>query len=94
MFLDRTVQPARGLAGGGPGAPGEVWLNDQERLSAKGAYTLQADDVVTFKLPGGAGYGLAMERDRQAIRKDVVEGYVSAERAFRDYEWCAEVESN
>jgi N-methylhydantoinase B/oxoprolinase/acetone carboxylase alpha subunit len=46
---------------------------------------LEPDDVVTFKMPGGAGYGPAKERDRDAVLLDVVQGYVSRDAAIRDY---------
>jgi N-methylhydantoinase B len=34
---------------------------------------------------GGGGYGPPSEREPDAIRRDVREGYVSAEAARRDY---------
>ena len=34
---------------------------------------------------GGGGYGPPLEREPDAIRRDVLEGYVSREAAQRDY---------
>jgi N-methylhydantoinase B len=34
---------------------------------------------------GGGGWGPPAERDPEAVRRDVREGYVSAEAAQRDY---------
>jgi N-methylhydantoinase B len=34
---------------------------------------------------GGGGYGPPAERDPEAVRRDVREGYVSAQAARRDY---------
>jgi N-methylhydantoinase B len=34
---------------------------------------------------GGGGWGAPAERDRDAVRRDVREGYISAEAARRDY---------
>jgi N-methylhydantoinase B len=84
-LLDRTAMPARGLSGGGNGERGAVFLNDAQPLSSKGAYVLQPADIVTFKLPGGGGYGPASDRDPALVERDVAQGYVSAERADRDY---------
>ena len=35
--------------------------------------------------PGGGGLGDARRRDPKAVLSDVIEGYVSPERAARDY---------
>ena len=35
--------------------------------------------------PGGGGFGDAGQRDRDAVREDVAEGYVSAEKARTAY---------
>ncbi|MDX2500065.1 MAG: hydantoinase B/oxoprolinase family protein, partial [Deltaproteobacteria bacterium] len=34
---------------------------------------------------GGGGYGNAYERDPEAVRQDVTNGYVSVEKAREDY---------
>jgi N-methylhydantoinase B len=34
---------------------------------------------------GGGGYGDPLERDPEIVEKDVIEGYVSLERAREDY---------
>ena len=36
-------------------------------------------------MPGGGGYGDPVARDRERVRRDVEEGFVSAEAAARDY---------
>jgi N-methylhydantoinase B/oxoprolinase/acetone carboxylase alpha subunit len=46
---------------------------------------LHRGDELYYRTPGGAGFGPASERDPAAIREDVLEGYVSAEAAARDY---------
>ena len=38
-----------------------------------------------MSLPGGAGYGHPLDRDRKAIIRDVVLGYVSIENSKRYY---------
>ena len=42
-------------------------------------------EIVEIDYPGGAGFGAPRERDRHAVQDDVVNGYVSAEAARRDY---------
>ena len=53
---ERVRFPARGLLGGGPGAPGRDLLNGQA-IAAKGRYVLKPGDKVTFETPGGGGFG-------------------------------------
>jgi N-methylhydantoinase B len=42
-------------------------------------------ETVRIMSGGGGGWGPPSERDREAIRRDVQEGYVSAAAARRDY---------
>ena len=48
-------------------------------------HPIAAGEVVRIKTGGGGGYGPPSERAPDAIRRDVREGYVSAEAARRDY---------
>jgi N-methylhydantoinase B len=42
-------------------------------------------DVIQFNSAGGGGYGDPLQRDPQAVEADVVNGYVSIEKAREDY---------
>lgn len=42
-------------------------------------------DRIRLITPGGGGFGDVSQRDPQAIREDVAEGYVSAEMARTAY---------
>ncbi len=84
-IADRTVYPAPGLLGGQSGATGEVFLGDGTRLHAKALVDLKPGDVVHINLPGGGGYGHPFERDAEKVRWDVIEGYITAEAAEREY---------
>ena len=84
-IADRTVYPAPGLLGGQPGATGEVFLGDGTRLHAKALVDLKPGDFVHINLPGGGGYGHPFERDAEKVRWDVIEGYITAEAAEREY---------
>jgi len=46
---------------------------------------LHEGDQVRIVMPGGGGYGDPATRDRDRVRRDVEEGFVSAEAAARDY---------
>ncbi len=63
LITDRRVSRPWGLAGGGPGAPGENWLlpagdeSRAERLLDKCTIQLKAGDVLRMLTPGGGGWG-------------------------------------
>jgi N-methylhydantoinase B len=48
-------------------------------------HPIAAGERVRIMTGGGGGYGPPTERDAEAIRRDLAEGYVSAEAAHRDY---------
>jgi N-methylhydantoinase B len=69
-------------------------VNDVEITSPDGAvrhvrkatqHPIAAGEIVRISTGGGGGFGAPSERDRDAILRDVAEGYVSAEAARRDY---------
>jgi N-methylhydantoinase B len=84
-LLDRTHHPAPGLEGGGPGAVGEFRLVDGDDLPLKRVVSLDPDAAVALHLPGGGGFGSPYLREAERVLDDVVEGYVSIERAHSDY---------
>jgi len=48
-------------------------------------HPIAAGETVCIMSGGGGGWGPPAERDPDAVRRDVCEGYVSAEAARRDY---------
>lgn len=84
-IADRTEYPAPGLLGGKAGAPGEVTMDDGAKLHAKALKDLKESDIVHINLPGGGGYGDPLQRDPQNVLWDVIEGYVTAEAAEKNY---------
>jgi N-methylhydantoinase B/oxoprolinase/acetone carboxylase alpha subunit len=64
LITERRVSRPWGLAGGGPGAPGENWLLPQgdesraERLLDKCTIRMRSGDVLRILTPGGGGWGL------------------------------------
>ncbi len=91
-MYDRTRCAARGFAGGGDGAVGQMVLSDGTALHPKRKYLLQPGQQVTLRLPGGGGYGSPHERDPRAVLEDVRQGRVSVEAARRDYGVAVDVE--
>ena len=85
---DRHRLPPPGLAGGRPGTRGETVLNpgrEEARLASKETRNLVRGDVVSYRLSGAGGYGPPGERDEEAIRCDLADGYVTAGAAREIY---------
>jgi N-methylhydantoinase B len=80
-MFDRVEHPARGRAGGHPGAPGRVELTDGTRLNAKGRQHVAAGQRLRLSLPGGGGYGRPEARGRGEVTRDLAAGYITAEQA-------------
>jgi N-methylhydantoinase B len=83
---DGSVWAPPGLFGGSDGAPGAVWLNrgtpKELELPSKFPYRrAAAGDRLCLISPCGGGYGDPLERDRDAVARDVSEGYVTPESA-------------
>jgi N-methylhydantoinase B len=81
---DLLRNPAPGLFGGLPGAPGAVFLNG-ERLERFIPITFNPGDICVLQVPGGGGYGPPRERNPELVRADVRNGYVSAMAARTIY---------
>ncbi|MGI9355535.1 MAG: hydantoinase B/oxoprolinase family protein [Rhizobiaceae bacterium] len=86
LSVERLKYPALGRAGGKAGAPGRIRFRDRnEDIPGKGELRVEEGDCLIFETPGGGGFGLPGERDRETLVKDVKQGLVSAEAAKRDY---------
>jgi len=80
----RFVLPPEGLFGGKPGAKAQFLVNGVPG-NPYGLTQLKPGDVVTIATAGGGGYGNPLERDPEMVEADVMEGYVSLEKANEDY---------
>ncbi len=70
-MFDRTLFPTRGRNGGADGRAGSVALDDGTVLGGKGSrIEVPTGRRVVLSLPGGGGYGLPVERDRQEMALD------------------------
>ena len=81
----RFLYPPAGIFNGRPGACARFLKNGQP-ADPSGLTFLDPGDVITFVSAGGGGYGDPMERDPEAVLKDVIYGYVSIEQAKADYQ--------
>jgi N-methylhydantoinase B len=85
---DRSAVQPFGLYGGSPGAPSENWLDPdgkKRKLPSKPTMQFRKGDVFRHIHAGGGGWGDPLERDPEAVLKDVRNQFVSAARAEADY---------
>jgi N-methylhydantoinase B/oxoprolinase/acetone carboxylase alpha subunit len=75
----------RGLSGGNAGKAAEVKVNDAVVTSSLVTLKLNADDILTMRLPGGGGYHSPLTRNPNDVRDDVLEGFVSPAAARSVY---------
>jgi N-methylhydantoinase B len=89
-MCDRARSITWGIEGGLPSIPHGVWLNKgTERERFLGAVfsnvAVGPGDVFTRPSAGGGGFGDPLGRDPAAVCEDVADGYVTVERARKDY---------
>jgi len=86
----KHVIPPQGVVGGKNGRTGDLTINpgnpEETHLPTRFAdYPLKTGDIFRLETPGGGGLGDPLERDPDAVLNDVVQGYVSAEKAASEY---------
>ncbi|MEZ5935735.1 MAG: hydantoinase B/oxoprolinase family protein [Alphaproteobacteria bacterium] len=84
-MFDRVDHPARGRQGGENGAPTTIARDDQAPMKGKGKQFVPHGRRVLLAFPGGAGYGDPKARDPDLVKRDLAQGYSSAEAARCDY---------
>jgi N-methylhydantoinase B len=88
IYADRFRIAPYGLFGGTDAEPARCEVRRGEDVIAvksKDGLILRKGDILTLYTAGGGGYGPVAERAREAIERDVAQGYVSAEAAARVY---------
>ena len=75
---ERTVYPARGRHGGGPGALGRLSLDDGTEIRAKGRSVIPAGRRLIVEFPGGGGYGTPAHRSPDSITRDRQLGFTTS----------------
>ena len=84
-MFERVRNPARGRAGGRDGALGRVHVPNLGMLRAKGREVVPPGHRIVLETPGGGGLGDPRRRSRERVHEDVVDGYVTAGSAGKDY---------
>ena len=88
LLADNSKNAPWGLFGGGSGASARFVRNPDGAatpLPSKATMRLAPNDVISYRTPGGGGYGSVLERDPQAVLWDVINGKVSLTRAREVY---------
>jgi N-methylhydantoinase B len=87
--LERKVTPPWGLCGGDDGAVNGVEITAPDgtvrQVRKATQHPIAAGERVRIMTGGGGGFGPPSGRDPEAVRRDVLEGYVSPDAALRDY---------
>ena len=84
-MFDRVQHPARGRRGGSAGAPTTIQQDDGTAMRGKGKQFIPPGRTVKMAFPGGGGYGDPRARDMDAVRHDLIGGYITAEKAAQIY---------
>jgi N-methylhydantoinase B len=89
-FLDGVINRPAGVRGGGFAQGPEAWIVDtdgawQQRHEVVAAAAVADGQSIVSLSAGGGGYGLAWERDAEQVLVDVIDDYISVERADAVY---------
>jgi len=90
LRMDNIRWPAWGVKGGMGGGAGRIVVNpgtadERELRPMSEGNKLKKGDLVRIMTPGGGGWGSPLERAAEQVRDDVLDGFISAESAARDY---------
>jgi N-methylhydantoinase B len=86
--VKKTKTDNWGIDGGRPGARNAVVLRpgtDEEVSTGTFRDSFHAGEMLSNRTAGGGGYGDPYERSPEAVREDVLDGYVSREAARETY---------
>jgi N-methylhydantoinase B len=80
----RFRHPPEGLFRGKHGAKAQFLVSGQPGNSF-GLTRMKPGDVIIMDAAGGGGFGDPLDRDPEMVQEDVIQGYVSLEKAREDY---------
>ena len=87
--LERTKSAPFGLSGGKPGLAAKIWTEapngDKGIAPGKGGFDVPNGGQIHLRVPGSGGFGDPSERDINAIKEDVLDGYISEDAAETHY---------
>jgi|TARA_B110000259_G_scaffold31551_2_gene34624 N-methylhydantoinase B len=90
-ICDRERAVVWGVGGGLPSMPHGLMIEHADTGEKKwlgsvfSNYKIKSGDKFTRPTAGGGGFGDPMERDPDLVKEDVIDEYVSVERAKKDY---------
>ena len=88
-FERSKYSPGWGIHGGHAGVPNRMIVirrdGSQQECHKITNFALEDGAIISFQTGGGGGYGDPLERNPDAVRRDVIEGYIPLEAAQRDY---------
>ena len=83
--IDRTLEPSRGVHGGGSGLPNRFVIRQAdgcERVCGRATdVPIEKGAVVMCRCGGGGGYGSALARERELVQADLEDGLVTEQFA-------------
>ncbi|MBC5767859.1 hydantoinase B/oxoprolinase family protein [Ramlibacter albus] len=80
----RFIHPPLGVLGGGSAPRGFLSIRGDQQDAGK-QVVLRAGDRIVSQIPGGGGYGDPRQRSREAVKRDLQDGLISAEHARTQY---------
>ena len=80
----RYRYPSEGLFGGKHGAKAQFLVSGQPG-NPFGLTRMKPGDVIIMDAAGGGGFRDPLDRDPEMVQEDVIQGYVSLEKAREDY---------
>jgi N-methylhydantoinase B len=88
-FIEKGKTPHWGFDGGKAGLRNYALIKSKDKgefeiLKTSGVQLAEGDRVIVTA-GGGGGYGDPLDRDTEAVRQDVMDGYISFEHARLDY---------
>lgn len=92
VYSDRHRFAPWGIFGGRDAAPSRFTIERGDELielPSKANVVLRRGDRLVIEIAGGGGFGDPRERDRELVRADVENGFLSAAEAERAYGWTA-----
>jgi N-methylhydantoinase B len=88
-FIEKAKSPHWGIDGGKAGLKNYALIRSKEKgefeILKTSGMQLAEGDIEVATAGGGGGYGNPLERDPEAVRWDVINGFVSVEHARQDY---------
>lgn len=91
FVMDHGRTGPQGALGGGDGAPNTIAIHRgtetyvPEHFSKDQDIRISAGQKIAVQTPGGGGYGVAQNRSREAITRDIALGYYTEEQAREWY---------